>query len=281
MPFYNLEIVWRRRLGRLAGVVAISALVAQRAGAQTDYYNTDAGRPVRIEDAASIERYAFELQVAPARLARESGGTYQVESALGVGYGVLPRTQLELEVPLTTMEAPDGSRMGIPGVGLGVLHNLNAETTTLPAFAIAAHALLPVGEFAPDATFPSVSVLMTRTLPMIRVHVNAEYTLGDAADAGGNRELSRWLGGIAIDRALPLRSVLVMAEVFAEQPLDSGSELAWTVGTGVRAQHTPRVTIDIGAGRRLTGDAPEWYATAGAAFMFSIRALMPGGTDDH
>ncbi|MBA2669021.1 MAG: hypothetical protein H0U67_01455, partial [Gemmatimonadetes bacterium] len=28
--------------------------------AQTDYYNTDAGRPVRIEDAHPVERYAFE-----------------------------------------------------------------------------------------------------------------------------------------------------------------------------------------------------------------------------
>ena len=121
---------------------------------------------------------------------------------------------------------------------------------------------------------------MTRTFPGIRIHANAQYTLGAADDAGANRELSRWLGGIAIDRALPLRSLLFMAEVFAEQPLDSRADLAWTVGAGLRAQRTPRVSLDIGAGRRLTGDAPEWYATAGAAFMFSIPALMPGGNND-
>src|SRR5688572_23274403 len=44
------------------------------AAAQTDYYNIDSGRPVRIEDAYPVERYAFEAQVAPLRMERRDDG---------------------------------------------------------------------------------------------------------------------------------------------------------------------------------------------------------------
>ena len=53
---------------------------ATRADAQTDYYNTDRGRPVQIEDAYPTERYAFELKLAPVRLERARGGLYRWEA---------------------------------------------------------------------------------------------------------------------------------------------------------------------------------------------------------
>src|SRR5215213_2714705 len=60
----------RMRIGIPAAVLAVLVRGAP-AGAQTDYYNTDEGRPVRVEDAYPTERYAFELQLAPVRLERE------------------------------------------------------------------------------------------------------------------------------------------------------------------------------------------------------------------
>lgn len=42
-------------------------LGSSRLAAQTDYYNTDAGRPVQVEDAYATERYAFEMKLAPVR----------------------------------------------------------------------------------------------------------------------------------------------------------------------------------------------------------------------
>lgn len=47
-----------RNIGQL-GMATI--LWAGSAAAQTDYYNTDAGRPVHIEDAYPVERHAFEI----------------------------------------------------------------------------------------------------------------------------------------------------------------------------------------------------------------------------
>lgn len=246
------------------------------AHAQTDYYNTDAGRPVRIEDAYPTERHAFELQLAPVRVERGSGGLYTWGIEPEIAYGVLPRTHVEIGLPLAFFDAAgtDGTAGGA-GVHLSVLHNLNAETLTFPAFALGARVLLPAGRFGPDAAFPSLAALMTRSFPAFRIHANGQYTLGDDTD-GGAAEVSRWLAGVAIDRTFPLRSLLITGEAFAEQPLDAAEALAWSVGAGIRAQRSPRLAIDLGAGRRVTGDT-GWYITAGAAYAFAVRGLMPGG----
>src|SRR5688500_19135766 len=76
----------------------------QQALAQTDYYNIDAGRPVTIEDAYPVERFAFELQAAPLRLARQRGGVYQWSDEPEIAYGILRRTQLEIGFPLAHVD---------------------------------------------------------------------------------------------------------------------------------------------------------------------------------
>jgi hypothetical protein len=77
---------WTRR-ALVPGLTLLFGAAAPLA-AQTDYYNTDAGRPVLIEDAYPTERYAFELQLAPLRLERVSGGVYNWGGGLhGVRHG--------------------------------------------------------------------------------------------------------------------------------------------------------------------------------------------------
>src|SRR5690606_115128 len=60
-----------------AGFMVASTMLAGELPAQHDYYNTDAGRPLNTEDAVAIEYRGFELQAAPIRLERGSGGRYQ------------------------------------------------------------------------------------------------------------------------------------------------------------------------------------------------------------
>src|SRR5687768_8245432 len=117
--------------------------------AQTDYYNTDKGRPLTIEDAYPVERRAFEVQAAPLRLERGRGGVYHWSVEPEVAYGVFPRAQIEVGVPLSYLDGATGSKFGLSAVDLSVLYNLNVETR-LPAFGVLASAVLPVGEFAPD-----------------------------------------------------------------------------------------------------------------------------------
>jgi hypothetical protein len=272
----SISVSLKARIGKgplamcvLAGVAGLGRPLA----AQTDYYNTDAGRPVQIEDAYPVERRAFEIQAAPFRLERSGSGVYHWEIEPELAYGILPRTHVEVGVPFAFIDAGNGERTsGISGVHLSAFHNLNAETR-IPALAVAAGVLLPVGSLAPDETYASVKGILTRTLAWARFHVNGEYTFGSRLDAGestGAAELSSWMGGIAVDRTFPLEALLLTGEVYAREPLRAGEELQWNTGVGFRYQLDPRFNIDGGIGRRLTGDDPAWYVTFGTAYAFGL-----------
>jgi hypothetical protein len=260
--------------GLFVALCALSAAVAPLA-AQTDYYNTDAGRPVRIEDAYAIERRAVELQMAPLRLERARGGSYRwgIEPELAVG--LLPRTQLELGFPLAHVEGVAGRRTtALAGIEASVLYNLNAETR-LPALAIVADVLLPAGAMPPDKAYPSFKAIATKTFPWARFHVNGQVTVGAApiAAAGSTAptaELSRWLVGVAVDRTLPLRSLLLTAELVTSQPISAAEQTAWDVAGGARYQLSPRLAVDGGGGYRLSGDDAGWFLTAGAAVSLGL-----------
>ena len=259
----------------IASATLLLGAVATSAAAQTDYYNTDAGRPMQIEDAHAVERRAFEIQAAPFRLERATGGIYHWGIEPEVAYGILPRTNIEIGLPWAFLDGGAGARTsGLTGIHLSAFHNLNAETS-IPALAVSASVLLPVGSLAPDEAYTSIKGIMTRTFTWARFHVNGEYTIGSRLDAGddasaGAAELSSWIGGIAVDRAFPLRSLLVSGEVYAREPIHRDEEVEWNSGIGLRYQLDPRFNIDGGLGRRLTGDDQGWYVTFGTAYAFGL-----------
>jgi hypothetical protein len=253
--------------------LAIAAGIAEPAGGQTDYYNTDAGRPIQIEDAYPVERRAFEVQAAPLRIERSRGGVYHWGIEPELAFGILARTQVEVGLPLAYIDAGGTQTTGLAGVKLSALHTLNVETA-IPALAIAASVLLPAGRLGPDKAYASVKGIVTRTFTWARVHLNGEYTLGSAVDPGaepaGAAEISRWMAGAAIDRAFPLRSMLITSEVFAREPLREGEDIEWNAGAGLRYQLNPRWALDGGIGRRLTGGDRAWYGTFGTAYAFGL-----------
>ena len=255
---------------------AVSGVAPGRLAGQTDFYNTDEARPVRIEDAYPTERYAFELQFAPLRLERGSGGVYTWEIEPEVAYGIFPRTHVEVGFPLALVDAGgEGQQEGLAGISISALHNLNVETA-FPAFGVAGSVLLPVGGLAPDGVYGSVKGIATRTYSWARFHVNTEYTFGAESGEGEEAgELSRWMAGLAVDRTFPLRSTLVTADVFVEQPLDDDAELRWTAEAGLRRQVSPVLAFDAGIGRRFAGEDQGWFVTLGSAYAFGIRSLIP------
>ncbi|HEY0970126.1 MAG TPA: hypothetical protein VGE02_04005 [Gemmatimonadales bacterium] len=272
----------RARRPRILPSVAIAAAMAlpwAAAGAQTDYFNTDAGRPLTVQDASVIERHVIELQAAPVRLERASGGRYSWGVEPELAWGVLSFTQLEVGLPLVVQDGVGGAdrRAGVAGVHLSLLHSLNTESRTLPAFALGAATLLPAGPLAPSSAYGTFTGVMTRSFGFGRVHLNGSATVGPtprAADDEGAAELSRWEAGLAVDRALPFRSTLIAAELVARHPLDDAADLAWQVGAGVRRQLDPRWVLDAGLSRTVTGDHRPWSLTVGAAYAFAVPALM-------
>jgi hypothetical protein len=276
----------------VALVAAVGAWPA-RAAAQTDYYNTDRGRPVQIEDAYATERHAFELKLAPVRVEWAAGsGNASWEVEPEIAYGLLPRTHVEIGVPVAFASTDGGVRRnGVAGVELSLMHNLNAETRTVPALGVRADVLAPVGPLAPERTYATFTGMLTRTLRPLRIHMNAQVTAGAAprpstlsltseqpsADAEG---LSRWLAGVAVDKTFPLHSVLFTAELLARQPLvraEKDTELV--AGAGLRLQASPTLALDVGLGRRIDASRGPWYATFGTVYSFGLRALMSGDAE--
>jgi hypothetical protein len=250
----------------------VCAVFARPTLAQTDYYNTSAGRPMRIQDASPLEYRGVELDLTPIRWESARNATYRWSLHPEVAVGVLPRTQLQIGVPFAFVDTRTTSSRGAAGLEISALHALNAETS-IPAFAIAGDVLLPVGSLGPDATYGTLQGIITRTMRVARVHMNAQVTLGpgvaETSDAE-SAEVSRWLAGVAVDRTLPLRSLLFSVESFAEQPIRDNSSVAWNAGVGARLQLAPRWAVDAGVGRRLTGDDRLWYVTFGSAYALGI-----------
>jgi hypothetical protein len=271
---------------RHAAIIAAGVTVPFIAGAQTDYFNTDRGRPLHIQDAIAIERFAFELQAAPISWSRHDGrSVWSIGPELA--YGILPRTQFEIGVPIVRADGFDtGTRTGLGALHVSVLHALNTETLSLPAMAFSAAYAAPLGEFGPPRGYPSVGLAATRTTALGRIHLNGDYTIGSwiAADdealqsprVVGIDELSRWMVGGAIDRTFPLRSVLIGGEVLARQPLVEGTDVQWQAGAGARWQFDPRWSLDAGFGRSFGPDG-EWSLTFGAARSFGLIQFMPFG----
>jgi hypothetical protein len=213
-----------------AVALAALALCPRPGEAQKDYYNTDRNRPVRIEDAYTTERFALEVKLAPLRLQRGPGGSYRWGLDPEIGYGILPRTSIEVGFPVAFVDDGPGARTsGLAGIELSAFHNLNTETQGLPALGLRLEALVPAGSLGPDRVVPSVTGIATRTFRFARFHVNAQYTFGDDdATASAGHDAARWLAGLAIDRAFPLSAFLVTASVHAQQPLhDPDADPAW------------------------------------------------------
>lgn len=80
---------------------------------------------------------------------------------------------------------------------------------------------------------------------------------------------NRWFGGIAFDHAFPLRSTLLVADLFAERFVGLFPKIDWTAEIGMRHQVTPRLVVDAGAGRRFAGTTQSMTFVFGATFEFA------------
>lgn len=317
-----------RALGA-ACVAMLSVIAAPRtAHAQTDFFNTDGGRPLRVQDAISVEWRAIELQFAPLKFERHRNNRWQVEVEPELAFGILPRTHLSIGFPLASADrparplAPNGalgiaSRMhqaragaagaafratpaaptrdviggsgalpgngqinGLAGLHLSVFHQLNVETR-IPALAVRGEVLLPVGPLGPDRAYPSLTAIATRTLPAlgaVRVHGNATYTFGASPNSGvtapidqpTGADVPRWFAGVSMDRAFPLQSTLIAIEAVAHRGMLDNDDVVLSAGAGVRHQFSPRLVLDFGVGRDLSGPDAHWSFTVGSAIALSL-----------
>jgi hypothetical protein len=297
-------------------VAALVTTPFQVLSAQTDFLNTDAGRPLQLEDALAVEWRAVEVQFAPFSLERHRNNQWQLGLEPELSLGILPRTHLSIGLPIVSLPntvAPQfelfsaagsargaksalrpafdvlvdpslpsaGQINGLAGVHVGLFHQLNVETS-LPALAIRGDVLLPVGPFGPSQAIPSLTGIVTRTLSAlgpVRVHANATVSFGTDADPNDGRlvaeDVPRWRAGMSMDRAFALQSTLVAIEAVAQRGRLNTDDVLWRAGVGVRHQFSPRLVLDIGAGRQLNGPDAHWSFTLGSAVALGLgRRLL-------
>src|ERR1044071_5516264 len=116
---------------------AVGVCLTVNAGAQASYRNLDAGFPVRVEDATVTERYALDLDFLNFRYDELSDLRTRFQYEPRVSYGILPRTEMWVRVPVFYREKSLSPRGGVAGVGVGAMYHLNLETQPLPAVALA------------------------------------------------------------------------------------------------------------------------------------------------
>ena len=242
--------------------------------AQPAYFsNTDAGRPLRTEDAPALPRYALDLHLAP--VWRTSSDASVWGASAGAYYGLVPRTQVEIEIPVIVQSVAGSTQTDLLGVRLAAQHNLNVERRAWPAIAVEGGVRIAAGEVR--RTHTSIKGIATKTFRWARLHVNSEAVFGDEpADSRARASLNRWQTGIAADRAFVRDALLLGADVVAAQPLDASLRVQWSAAAGARYQLSQRVAVDVRLARTFTGSSREWGVGAAVTRFFALPGLLPG-----
>ena len=229
--------------------------------AAADHLNLEEGLPTEVEDAYPIPYKGREIQTILQY--ERDGDADRILLEPRIEYGVAPNTQVQLSVPFSF---GDGGVNNIEDVGVEVLYNFNAESLSVPAFAIAVGADFPTG---PDSTEvdPTVRLLVTKTIGnanLERLHLNLAYNrnFGAAADERSDR-FSAILG---YSRRLNSDTMLVSDVVF-EQEEEAGED-AYLLELGIRHQIDPQTVFAVGAGAGLTSDSPDVRVTVGVQRSF-------------
>jgi hypothetical protein len=267
----------RPKLHQLLAVGVLFATTRAPLAAQIDYRNLDDDRPVRVEDAYPVERFAFEALL-PYVAEREAGGITTHSLVPELSYGLFRNTQIGLKLPFAIETGPGGTRTGLSGLRPFALYNFNTESRLLPALSIRVDGAFPVGALAGDKTRVAFKAIATRSWGRNRIHLNGAYAVGADGAGAAAEGLARWWAGGAIDRTLFRQSTLLVGEVYLLKP-DRGARVEVNASIGMRYQWTTATVFDLGVSRRLkSGVGPDVAVTVGLSHAFAIPGLMPGGT---
>jgi hypothetical protein len=100
---------------------------------------------------------------------------------------------------------------------------------------------------------------------------SAAPAMSHEADVRGSRRFA----GVAVDHAFPLRSLLLIADVFAERYTGPVQSTEWAAELGARWQMSVRSVVSASLGRRVAGFSRSWFATISVTTSSVSRMLIP------
>jgi hypothetical protein len=231
-----------------------------------------AGRPLVVDDAGTLE--AGQWQIEAGLGYRNESECNHSELPVSLTYGLVPGLeagvgfggQFEERTELGTERARE---RGVGDLIMSAKWQLLQESRWLPAQTLAPAIKLPTaddtrglgsGRTDYDVTWIASKVLLGKA----GLHGNLGCTwLGDPA----GEDLADLLHyGLAADYEV-VRGLQVVGEVLAQQELKGGADAVWQYDAGLRWEATAGLVLDIDAGSRLTGEDPDFTATAGLTWV--------------
>jgi hypothetical protein len=266
---------WAMRAGlSLAGACAFVPVAVR---AQSDYRNLDPGRPIAVEDAQPVEYRALESQWGLPHFVRQRSGSWLVAAEPEFKLGLLKNLQAGFSSEYVVARDADETVVAARDRQFHLLYNFNQETRRLPAIAVRPELAIHSGGLGSGEPHGSLKLIVSKTAGHNRVHLNGSYTVGPTALAGRGGELvNRFFYGAAYERTLPLKFLVILADVYARKPIDS-SPAEVVFETGMRVQLTPRWVLDAGVntGKLRPSAGHEFGFTFGLSRSFSFRFLQP------
>ncbi len=271
----------RRVLVRLAAIAAVGLALGagtRCAHGQADYRNLDAGRPIAVEDAQPIEYRAFETQDGIPRFSRQRAGQWLIAWDADFKWGIAKDLQFGYSGN-NLLAAHNAGRTVVTSSDqqVSLLYNFNQETPNWPALAIRPELSIHGGGLGSQHEHGSVKLIVTKTLGENRLHFNASWTVGPTEMPGRGSDLvSRFFYGGAYERTLPLKFVVLLADIYARKPINnSRTEVVLEVGTRLQVSPTWVVDAGLSTGKLRPSVGPDFGFTVGFSHSFSLRWLYP------
>ncbi len=241
--------------------------------AQEDFRAADLDRPILVEDAFPAKLHEWELEFGLRGGFAEGGDGIDAIGELKTGLFLNGQVGLEVQGSVRDDETGlDRTIRGVETVRAHVLYNLNRETWSRPALAIRADLGTPgAGGVGQENWRVGFKGIASRSFGLVRLHANAGYVVGSAADGG-----DFWQLGLAVDYPVGLFSKAILADIYAEIPVDAGRSRVWAE-LGTRWQISNGNVLDFGLATRLD----EWEAgranlevTFGVSSIFGFSGLV-------
>ncbi len=257
-------------------VLAVLA-VPVAARAQADYRNLDPGRPIAVEDAQPVEYRALELQFGVPRFSRESRGHWLFGFEPEFKWGIAPDLHIGVSSEFVVAHIDDDTVTTFRDTQFHLHYNFNQESRAWPAFAVRPELTIRSGALGSRHEHGALKLMLSKTLHHNRLHFNGSYTVGPTEAPGRGGELvNRFFYGAAYERTLPLKFMVLLADVYARKPID-GEKTQVVFEAGTRVQLTPAWVLDAGVntGALRPSAGPDIGFTVGFSYVFSFRGLYP------
>lgn len=224
-----------------------------------------AGRPLVVDDADPVDFHQFEFEAGVA-YEYDSGSKFW-EFPFGLTYGLFPAVEAGVGFGGLCDEAQ--SEIGIGDLSVGAKWQVAKSCPLGARHAVVPSVKFPTADDEKDLgsgeTDYSFTWIASRSIgERTGVHLNLGYS---------------WIGGeddnmlhygVALDYRI-LDAIQWVGEGFACKELAHGAETDVMCNTGLRWNPLESLTLDIAAGAKIAGDAPDFIATAGLTWAFGFN----------